>query len=687
MAPIIAIGSSALVAGSAGTAGATVKKANPTITIVDAVPGAFRFSVNGSIVSLKNQRGVFAGKVGVNLVSEVSAPALFRTLSSISVSPPAARVSSSLKAGTVTLKLAAGRAAIVRFVNSKLVVTVTSAPVTPVAPAPVAPAPAAPAPAAPAPGAPAPGAPAPVAPAPVSSPPPVVTNPTSPPPAGDGYIEVCKTAGDAMVEGTFSFTITSGTTIIPVKLTPVYTVEGDSSACTGSIAVTAGTVTVSEQSYLGYELASVTSYPATAVVGTVNLTAQSANFTVTLGLETTADFTDVTATNTIKVCKVLANNLGNLGNPADPTTFYFGVSWTFTPLTPSLTPVSFNNLSYPITVGVVALPAPGEACTVVPYPIPVGSVVTVNETGSSPVSYVTVTDVSIVPSQFAVTTPPPTATEAVLTVPYNDNQTGAGDGLADAVFTDTPMGFIKVCKYFDPSRWDNKYNFATFTVNSGSSFQVQGGDCSSPIEVPAGVGTATVDETITGTIFHLEGISAVAAVANEGWVNELTTGTTVNPAIVDVNYGDPGYETIVSYTNGVDPTAIEICALDTAAPDGQTVKFTDSYVDTNLTPDPIDMGTQPGPWIQNLTISAADPTPCEVIYGPPVLDPEGNPYKLTITETSISGPPTGQVVTGIAYSGNGTYSTAGVPGLPASISVTLGLGVNEVTFTNGPPAV
>jgi hypothetical protein len=705
MAPIIAIGSSALVAGSAGTAGATVKKANPTITIVDAVPGAFRFSVNGSIVSLKNQRGVFAGKVGVNLVSEVSAPALFRTLSSISVSPPAARVSSSLKAGTVTLKLAAGRAAIVRFVNSKLVVTVTSAPVTPVAPAPVAPAPAAPAPAAPAPGAPAPGAPAPVAPAPVSSPPPVVTNPTSPPSAGDGYIEVCKTAGDAMVEGTFSFTITSGTTIIPVKLTPVYTVEGDSSACTGSIAVTAGTVTVSEQSYLGYELASVTSYPATAVVGTVNLTAQSANFTVTLGLETTADFTDVTATNTIKVCKVLANNLGNLGNPADPTTFNFGVSWMFTPLTPnpSLTPVSFSGPS-DITVGVVAVPAPGEACTVVPYSIPVGAVVHVWEAGSVPVSYTQETDVSIVPSQFAVTPPPLPLTDAFLTVPPNNNETGAGDGLADAVFTDTPMGFIEVCKYFDPSwllgnpqGYDNGHNVANFTVSSVStgfpfpvtSHTVAGGTCTDGIEVPAGTGLTTITETAAAD-YQFEYVTAEASVAGVSY-DELTglplapraqpSESTVNPAVVSVPYGGTTNDTSVKFWDAVDPIQIKICAKDTSVdtpPVNETIWF--KYTQTDSISEVLPVSVTTG---ADFSCAWVPVTADEY-----VVNSLGVPYVATVTEYAITTPSApGVGVTSIAYNGlpaSIVSSTTGV--LPAYISFTVGLGNNEVDFTNGPLA-
>ncbi len=676
MAPIIAIGSTALVAGTAASAGATAKKAvSPSIKICEAAPGAFRFALNGSLVSLNGKCEVFTAKIGVNHVTEVLAPAWYRSLSSISVAPAQVRVNSSLKTESATLRLAAGKSATVTFANSKLVVVVSG-------PAPVTP-PSNPGPTAG--GSPGGGSPGGGSPGPVGNPDPVTT--------GNGYIEICQTAGDSYVEGSFSFSVSEGTTPVgngTYSLTPVYGVGEGANAntvCTGAIPAAAGTVTITEANYgPGYWLGDVTASGPAGALGTVDLATQTASFTVDPGIETTADFFDYTQYNFIKVCKVLANNLGNLAG----TTFNFAVGWTFTPATTGGSKATFGSTE---SVGVVAVPAPGEQCSIVPEAIPAGSVVTVNEVGSDPTSFVSVSNVSIVPPQFDAATLTTPATEAVLTVPPVNPPLLAG-GYADAVFTDTPMGFMKVCKYFDPSRWDNEYNFATFTVNGGSSFQVQGGDCSAPIEVPAGAGTATVDESL-GANYNLEGISAVAFVLAGpsligGWTNELTTGATVNPAIVDVNYGDPGYETIVSYTNAVDPTAIEICALDPAATPttpGQTVKFTDVYVDTNPAPELADMGTVPGPRIPDLTISAGDPTPCEVIYGPPVIDPWGFPYELTITETSISGPPTGQVVTGIAYAGNGTYSTAGIGTLPASISVTLGLGVNEVTFTNGPPEV
>jgi hypothetical protein len=593
---------------------------------------------------------VFTAKIGINHVSEVRAPALYRTLSSIAVSPASAKVSSSLKTESVTLRLAAGRSATVKFDNSKLVVVLPNP--TPVTPPPTNGGPSSP---------------------PPSGPPVVNSDPAAP---GNGYIEVCKTAVDRMVEGTFAFTITPASgTVTDLSLTPVYG-QNQSEACSGPIPVAAGTVTVSEATYgPGYWLAGVTASPTGDLVS-VDLATQTANLTVTAGFETTADFADATQLNTIKVCKVLANNLGSLAG----TTFNYSVGWTFTPPAALYPPVlSYSGSATVAVVAVAAAAAPlGEACSIVPAAIPAGSVVTVNELAGDPNRgpFVTVSNVSIVPSTFDAATSATPATEAVLTVP--------ADGYADAVFTNLPMGFIEVCKNFDPRRWNNPDNVATFTVNGGAPFTVQGGNCSAPIEVPAGAGTATVDETI-GANYYLENISASAVVLGQGPTNELVTAPTVNPAVVNVPYGNVGNETVVTYLNGVDPTSFKICAVEPANTSSQTVSFNWSY-----TSDLRDLALDPNVYQQpsfDLTIPASDPggVVCStVIDGPPLVDPWGDPYVLTFTETSITDPTA--TVTGISYLGNG-WAGSPILGLPGSISITLGLGTNVVTFTNGPAPV
>jgi hypothetical protein len=402
---------------------------------------------------------------------------------------------------------------------------------------------------------------------------------------------------------------------------------------------------------------------------------------VTAGLETTADFADATQLSTIKVCKVLANNLGSLAG----STFNYSVGWVFTPPVALYPPVpSYSGSTSVSVVAVAAAAAPsGEACSIVPAAIPAGSVVTVNELAGDPNRgpFVTVSNVSIVPSTFDAATSATPATEAVLTVPP---VMPVADGYADAVFTNLPMGFIEVCKNFDPRRWNNPDNVATFTVNGGAPFTVQGGNCSAPIEVPAGAGTATVDETI-GANYYLENISASAVVLGQGPTNELVTAPTVNPAVVNVPYGNVGNETVVTYLNGVDPTSFKICAVEPANTSSQTVSFNWSY-----TSDLRDLALDPNVYQQpsfDLTIPASDPggVVCStVIDGPPLVDPWGDPYVLTFTETSITDPTA--TVTGISYLGNG-WAGSPILGLPGSISITLGLGTNVVTFTNGPAPV
>ena len=650
MAPVIAIGSTALVAGSAGTAGAAAKKASPTITICAAVPGAFRFAVNGVPVSFKAQCGVVKAKIGVNHVTEIAAPALYRTLASISVSPATARVSASLRTATANLKLAANQAATVRFVNSKLVVQVPTLPTTPVSNPPVVNPPVGSAP---------PGSPPPSSP-PVSNPDPVSL------PAGSGYIEVCKSATDTWVQGSFPFTITQGTTSFGTYSVAV-------GSCTGAIPVPAGTVTVAEGAEgPGYALVNVTSAPV-GTLGTVNLVTQTANFTVNAGYETTATFVNATQLNLIKVCKVLANDQGSLAGK----TFTFNVSWTFSPATGAKA-ISSLNLPGSGLVSVVAVPSTvqGGACTLVtnwgPFGIPVGSKVWVTENAFP---NVLVSGVSITPVTFDAGT---TATEAVLTVPP------AADGYADASFTNDPMGYVEVCKNFYPSYYDAT-NTATFLVNGGTSVTIQGGTCSAPIQVPAG--TATVSEGAVAN-FLLWSVSTestsdpfgVRLLTGGGPTNTVNySAVPVNPASVTVPYGGVGNETVVTFGNVVDGTQFKICKQETssdAALNGSTFNFSWTY------------GNRSGH--DALTIGSVAPglVCSDLDLGPYVVNSLGIGIPITITELSTAIPAV--EATSIVYQGNGSVVSNDtalgpvvVTGGTAGITITPGAGINVVTFTNG----
>ncbi|MGD0943436.1 MAG: hypothetical protein ABR972_04050 [Acidimicrobiales bacterium] len=701
MAPIIALGSSALVAGTAASAGATAKKlAAPTITIREVAPGAFRFTLNGSVVSLKGSSGVFKARIGINTVSEFYAPALYRAVSKISVVPPAARLGASLRTASATLKLGAGKSATVTFTNTEVAVT---EPVT---------APSNPEPATPPPVTPAAGGSAPVTPAPVTP----TAGGSDPTGTTTGLIEICKSAADPWVEGTFNFTVNGGTTVYPLTLTPpaLWSITDLSfgigniapTVCTGGISVPAGTVTVVEGSGSepGYGLADVYSAPGIGPdnnePASVDLATQTATFTVTAGLETTADFVDATQFNFIKVCKVLANNFGTANDTVSAdlagTTIDYDVSWTWAPSTLNLTTASYAG-SEPASV--VAVPAPGVACSLVPWAIPAGSAVTITEPqsvaiGAVPNSappYISVSNVSIVPDTFNNGTTA-TSTEALLTVPP------VSDGYADAVFTNIPLGAIEVCKYFDPATYNNGKYSATFTVAEGSftppPFTLTPGlnGCTPEMAVP--VGTAAVDETTANTGNFL--LESVLAYGPEGAVASNRLATPVVPgsgmASVLVPYGGEGNISEVAYTNEVDPTQFKICKQTTdSSLAGDTFTFTWSYPETTW------LAAASGTVTLTLPKAVAGVSYSALVCsdltyglfdGPPAVNPDGSVTPITVVEaatpnveaTAGTWSGTTGFGGGLLWAGTSRFPTG--PDSSATVKFDPGAGTNAVTFTN-----
>jgi len=623
LAPVLAIGSSFLVAGSANAT--TAKSVSPTITICKSVSGSFHFTLNGKSVSLSKSCTTVAAKVGSNTVVETSAPASYRNLAAISVSPNSDRVSASLKSASAVVKLAAKGAARVLFTNAKVVTQVVSQQGTLQ--------------------------------------------------AADGFIEICKYGADPYVAGTFSYTISEAGASVGTASVAV-------NSCSGAISVPASTaVTVTETAESPYYLYSVGAAPLLSLVST-NLPGGSAVFVVTANEETTASFTNATALNWIKVCKTLTNNEGSLAG----STFSYAISWTFTP------PTGASAITESGTASLTAVAAPGQVC-VVPFDntwatgIPVGATVTVTENAFADVS---VSGVAIVPSTYDAATSTTPASTAVLTVPP------VADGYADAVFTNDPLGVVEVCKNFDPWQYNAK-NSATFTVTDGAisdTVTVNGGECSAPIWVPAGA--ATVSEA-SDTGFYLESVSTESASDPMG--TRLLTSDTTNPAVVSVPYGGVGDETVVTFTNAVDPTQFKICKQETsadAALSGATFDFswTFSFTDVDLATADFDGGYDS----TSLTIAPVTPTDptglvCSRLFdGPPSILPDGGTASITITEGTTSLP--GVEADGYSYQGNGSVIAAGTadfpvvvssPGAttPASVEFTPGAGINIITFTNG----
>jgi len=294
LAPVLAIGSSFLVAGSANATVKTAKNVKPTITVCKSISASLHFTINGKLMSLNKECSAVAGKAGINHITESWAPASYRNLESISVSPSAARVGTSVKTATATVRLTAHGAATVRFVNAKVVTEVINR----------------------------------------------VTGHAT----GTGTIEVCKTAtSDDWVQGSFPFTISAGGATVGTVSVPV-------NSCSGPVSVPAGTVTVTESNEFPYYVSSVSSYP-TLAVGSATLyggagqqvlpsdaSGGSASFTVNATQDVTAIFNNSTSLGAYKVCKVLANDQGSLAG----SVFNYNVGWVFTPPTAGSSAISWS---------------------------------------------------------------------------------------------------------------------------------------------------------------------------------------------------------------------------------------------------------------------------------------------------------------------------------------------------------
>jgi hypothetical protein len=531
----------------------------------------------------------------------------------------------------------------------------------------------------------------------VPTPTPTITS-TDP---GTGYIEVCKYSGDrhdSWVEdgqptGGFSITINDGS-FSATQPVPV-------GQCTGPIQVPAGTATVSEAPVFPFALTSVTTNPATDLVA-ANLAGGSAQVTVVASAdsstETKVNLFNSTRTAQFKICKTLTANSGDLVAAGD-STFDFSSTVTFAGDTWDLRDID------------VTVPSlQQQACVVYPYPLPLGSQVSVTEDqGDSPQNTV-LTGVSVQPasqdngSSLALAT-------AKLIIGPNDG------GFTAAEFTDLADGTIEICKQIDDSQWltreykgggepqglevredGSPYDGTpfSFSVNGGSPITVDAGECSGPIIVPAG--TATVSEVAQDN-FNLEGFTAVGP---DG-TSRLVSGS--NPITVNVPWGGEslqgiGNETLVTATNRVDVGRIKVCkVLDVGVPVGKTFDF-----DTT-----VDSGTTSDAWFgfsSELT-PTADGAAGEVCSGLSSYIPVVQPYDgtdpdslapTTFTTTEGDSPFPGTTddqetvePTSITYGGNGdlTDSKVFVSGDTESVddgtyygTADLGQGINALTFLN-----
>ncbi|MBF6558328.1 MAG: hypothetical protein IVW52_19690 [Acidimicrobiales bacterium] len=478
---------------------------------------------------------------------------------------------------------------------------------------------------------------------------------TTPPPPSTGTLELCKRASDYFVSGSFDFNVTGagGFSSAQSVLT---------NQC-NDLTVPSGNVSITETARFPYALASVASFPSTAVVSS-DLNTQSAVVSVPPNGMSTVFFSNATLTGYAKICKTLDRSQDNV---------LAGQTFTF-PVT-----VTFNGSTILSTsVSVQAAPFGTTACTFLankrgPIRLPLGSTVTATETVPAGASFQPV-GTSISPANLNAGSSTGTAVFYVgnLPAPNNFGSFGAGS-VTQATFTNEALGSVEVCKTSSSINQGTPFQFSVGGVGPISPVPV--GLCSGGFQLP--VGTTTITETPVAHVSTFLSTTAGGTLA----------GTT---ATVTVPYNT---ENIVTFDNEIKSGMLKVCKAQTSSDAGlQTTAFNFNYSYTvngvlhsfaaSLTPPKAGypLGQQCAPAI---TV--------------PVLNGDLSQVKITITEQTTSVPNVavgdqnlpnnqGVVVTGpdtVVSQPTYPHPVSTPSGTPATVVVNSLEGVTNVIFING----
>jgi hypothetical protein len=456
-----------------------------------------------------------------------------------------------------------------------------------------------------------------------------------------GTLELCKTAADTNVQGPFVFNLSG-----PAGYSATDTVP--TGQCNDVTGVPSGVpISITEPPIFPYALTSVSTIPTTALLST-NLGASSAQVEVEPLSTSTVFFTNATLTGYVKVCKAL-------DRPADNVlagkTFNYSVSATF----------DGAPITVPSSVSVVAQAYPTNACVFVggtstPFALPLGSLVTVSETGLPPTIQVVGTSVS--PANLNAGSPNSTTQQLYVgNLPGTTAVGSFGAGsVTQANFINEAFGYVEVCKTSTSITPGIPFQFS---VDGGAVFPVNVGNCSPPILKP--VGTTTVTETPAPhtTLTNVFGTSGATQSGNS--------------ALATVPYNA---DNLVSFNNEINTGTLKICKAQTPSdgPLGNTAfNFSYSYTANGV----VTSATVPG---------GLKPGQCSAaINNVPVLN--GNLSQVHITVTELPSTVANVNLFSVGVIGNDTIvSQPAYPHLlttPAPVVLNSLEGVNSVTFTNG----
>ena len=478
----------------------------------------------------------------------------------------------------------------------------------------------------------------------------VTDTPTTPPQAGT--LELCKTAADKYVSGSFTFDLTG-----PGSFSQ--TVSVPAGQC-NEYPVPSGAIGITEPPEFPYALSSVSAIPSSALLSS-DLDTQSASVDVEPGATTTAFFTNSTLTGTAKVCKTLARSADDV---LAGQTFTYSVSATF------------NGVSIPVpgVVSVVAQDYPTQTCAFVggtnkPKALPLGTLVTFTETGLPADGHIQSVGTSVSPSNLnAGSTSSTTQSLYVgnLPAPNNVGSFGAGS-VTQANFINEAFGTVEVCKTSSSINTGTPFQF---TVAGAAIPPVEVGFCSPGVLLP--IGTTTITETPQSHITLQSVTATTGAVSQSG-----------NSATVTVPFNS---DNIVTFDNEINSGTLKICKAQTSSDaglQGQTFNLGYSYT------------------VDGTTTSGTDPLMpgqcARALNNVPVLNSDLTPVTVSITESTTAIANVGLFSVGVVGPDTVVSSpappthllSAGQGGTAATEVLNSLEGVTTVTFVNGidiPPA-
>jgi hypothetical protein len=434
-----------------------------------------------------------------------------------------------------------------------------------------------------------------------------------------GFLQICKVAGNVSVEGTnFGFSVAGN----PPTVITVPAGPAPLGSCSTPLVVPAGSVLITETPPTNDTvLTAVSTLPGGLLVGS-DLGARTATVTVNPGGQTIATFlnTQISTAGFLQICKIAGAGV-SVG-----TNFTFSIAG-----------------SPPTAITVAAGPAPGGNCSPA-LSVPFGPTI-ITETESPPTTGTMLTSVSTLPSELLVSS---NLAARTATVTVN----AGGQTIVTFLNTKIPVapttGFLQICKIAGagvPPATDFTFSVAGIPtpvpviVTAGPA---PGGHCSTALEVPAGQ-TLITETPSPGTV-----LAAVSTLPSVGLLvsSDLAAGT----ATVTVSAGG---QTIVTFVNAIIPPAglLQICKVAGA-------------------------GVAPGGKFNFVVAGASFAV---LAGGPCVTAPTSFPIGTSVTVAEA--PSTGTRLEAVSViPENRQQGDADLDG--RTVTVTIGTGVTEVTFTN-----